>query len=125
MSKAENNLTRSKQIWFPAKKFGWGWGQPKVWQGWVALVSCLTVGLAPLVYFTTVYKGDTYCKSLLDQKIVVTCNPDGMLGLYIAASIMWLTAAVFVLIIISNIKGEKPSWRWGKKGPLSEHAEKS
>ena len=23
--------------WFPAKRHGWGWGPPSVWQGWVVL----------------------------------------------------------------------------------------
>jgi hypothetical protein len=26
-----------KKIWFPAKKYGWGWGPPVCWQGWVVL----------------------------------------------------------------------------------------
>jgi hypothetical protein len=32
-------MTRSpeKQIWFPAKRYGWGWGLPCCWQGWVVL----------------------------------------------------------------------------------------
>jgi len=21
--------------WFPAKRYGWGWGLPTAWQGWV------------------------------------------------------------------------------------------
>jgi hypothetical protein len=25
------------QYWFPAKKYGWGWGLPIKWQGWVVL----------------------------------------------------------------------------------------
>ena len=24
-----------KPYWFPAKRYGWGWGLPKTWQGWV------------------------------------------------------------------------------------------
>ena len=24
-----------KEYWFPAKKYGWGWGLPSTWQGWV------------------------------------------------------------------------------------------
>jgi len=23
--------------WFPAKRFGWGWGLPTQWQGWAVL----------------------------------------------------------------------------------------
>jgi hypothetical protein len=30
--------TNKKQIWFPAKKYGWGWGPPCTWQGWVVMV---------------------------------------------------------------------------------------
>ena len=39
------------QWWFPKKEFGFGWGMPTCWQGWVTLlvfVIALTVGLALL-----------------------------------------------------------------------------
>ena len=32
------------RYWFPAKRYGWGWGLPAVWQGWVVLVGF--IGLA-------------------------------------------------------------------------------
>lgn len=25
------------RYWFPAKCYGWGWGPPSTWQGWVVL----------------------------------------------------------------------------------------
>jgi hypothetical protein len=25
-------------FWFPAKRYGWGWGPPVRWQGWAVLV---------------------------------------------------------------------------------------
>lgn len=25
------------QYWFPAKRYGWGWGLPLRWQGWIVL----------------------------------------------------------------------------------------
>ncbi|MEO8017144.1 MAG: hypothetical protein ABI769_04975 [Pseudomonadota bacterium] len=25
--------------WFPAKRHGWGWGFPNVWQGWVVMAA--------------------------------------------------------------------------------------
>ena len=28
---------KKKKIWFPAKRYGWGWGLPCAWQGWVVL----------------------------------------------------------------------------------------
>ena len=27
------------EYWFPAKKKGWGWGPPTIWQGWLALLA--------------------------------------------------------------------------------------
>ncbi len=27
-----------KTYWFPAKKVGWGWGLPSLWQGWATLI---------------------------------------------------------------------------------------
>lgn len=29
--------SNGKKIWFPAKRYGWGWGLPVTWQGWVVL----------------------------------------------------------------------------------------
>ena len=45
-----------KHYWFPAKTFGWGWGLPITWQGWlvlagfVALVALGTVFLKPATH---------------------------------------------------------------------------
>jgi hypothetical protein len=25
------------EYWFPAKRYGWGWGIPNTWQGWLVL----------------------------------------------------------------------------------------
>jgi hypothetical protein len=30
-------------IWFPAKRYGWGWGLPVAWQGWVVLLAWLAL----------------------------------------------------------------------------------
>lgn len=29
---------RDDGIWFPAKKYGWGWSAPCCWQGWLVLL---------------------------------------------------------------------------------------
>ncbi len=29
------------EYWFPAKTYGYGWGLPVAWQGWVALILVL------------------------------------------------------------------------------------
>ena len=39
-----------KGYWFPAKKYGFGWGLPHTWQGWVTVaVFLLCLGLATYV----------------------------------------------------------------------------
>jgi hypothetical protein len=32
------------KYWFPAKRYGWGWGFPVTWQGWLALAVFLGLG---------------------------------------------------------------------------------
>jgi hypothetical protein len=73
------------KTWFRAKTYGWGWGLPVRWQGWVMLglyLVLLPIGAANI-------------------------GPNWRIP-YVAV----LTA---VLIFICWLKGEKPSWRWGGK----------
>jgi|HubBroStandDraft_6_1064221.scaffolds.fasta_scaffold78505_2 hypothetical protein len=83
----ENNLQPDKKrYWFPAKKYGWGWGFPNCWQGWLVYAiwaACLFAG-TPL---------------LLKNHLTA----------YIACTII----LSIVLLIIVMIKGEPPRWRWG------------
>jgi len=75
-----------KKIWFPAKKYGWGWGPPNCWQGWIVLGiwAALLCGCAVL---------------LMPNK-----------GQFVLCTAI-LTIA---LCIVCALKGEKPRWRWGK-----------
>jgi len=78
-----------KKIWFPAKRYGWGWGPPCCWQGWVFLVGWL-VALEGGVWLA---------------------RPDRhpvLFGIYLAVMIT-------VIIIVCLLKGEKPGWHWGGK----------
>jgi hypothetical protein len=77
-----------RSYWFPAKRYGWGWGPPNTWQGWVVFVlffALLAVGAAVL---------------LPSQRI--------------AAFLAWSVLLATVLVVICLLKGEPPSWRWGK-----------
>ena len=75
-------------FWFPVKRYGWGWGLPICWQGWVVFV----------VYFGLLAAGTYY----FAPRQAVVC-----LLLYVAI----LTA---VLVAIIALKGERPlRWRWG------------
>lgn len=31
-------MSNKKKIWFPAKTYGYGWGLPCSWQGWMVLL---------------------------------------------------------------------------------------
>lgn len=82
-------MSERPPFWFAAKRYGYGWGLPVRWEGWVVFIG----------YLALLYLGMNYF-----------FGPESRLGLglYIAG----LTAA---LIAIVFIKGERPlRWRWGK-----------
>ncbi len=80
--------TNKKQIWFPAKKYGWGWGLPCAWQGWIVIAAfVILLGAAGILLL-----------------------PGKHFGLWIVSIIVLVTA----FIIACLVKGEKPRWRWGK-----------
>jgi hypothetical protein len=82
-------MATSKQTWFPAKKYGWGWGIPTTWQGWCVLFIFSVVLIAggflfppqtaPAAFYTLV-------------------------GLDVVA-----------LLVACYLKGEPPRWHWGDK----------
>jgi drug/metabolite transporter (DMT)-like permease len=77
------------KYWFPAKRYGWGWGPPRTWQGWLVLsvfFALLAVGAAVFL-------------------------PNQQPGSFIAYTAILVAA----LIAICYLTGEPPSWRWGKK----------
>ena len=75
--------------WFPAQRFGWGWGFPVTWQGWGVLAVFVLAGVV----------GDRYIN--FDRNPV-------LFSLYIGV-------LIGALITIMLIKGEPPSWRWGNR----------
>jgi len=34
-------VSSGDRYWFPARRYGWGWGLPTAWQGWVVMLCCL------------------------------------------------------------------------------------
>jgi uncharacterized membrane protein HdeD (DUF308 family) len=78
------------QIWFKAKKYGWGW-YPSTWQGWLVVIGYLIIFAILIAIFET--------------------NVEKFLVPYLI-SVIFLTS---LLIYISYKKGEKPGWRWGDK----------
>jgi hypothetical protein len=88
--------TPDPNYWFPAKRYGWGWGPPRTWQGWMVLAAFFVLLLVGAV-------------SILPR-----------LG---AA---WFVAYSFALCLglmaICWVKGERPSWRWGRSAPRKNDA---
>jgi hypothetical protein len=44
-------MNNEKTYWFPAKRYGWGWGLPATWQGWLVLQIFVAIQAAgPFVF---------------------------------------------------------------------------
>jgi hypothetical protein len=78
-----------KDFWFPAKRFGWGWGMPVRWQGWVVMAG----------YFGLVLLGIPYVKATRST----------------AAFLIYAAIVTAVLVVVIYLKGESPRWRWNGK----------
>ncbi len=87
----------SGQLWFRAKRYGWGW-TPATWQGWLV---------------TTVYVA-----GVVVWAVHVASRPDATIGWHYGAR-AWLIALPILLwtvmfMAVGWIKGERPRWHWGK-----------
>lgn len=80
-------IRRGPPYWFPTKRYGWGWGLPSCWQGWVVLIGYFVLTLTAALIFP----------------------PHDRLTAFLV-SVHTLT---LLLIVICWIKGEPPRWRWG------------
>jgi hypothetical protein len=76
------------RYWFHAKRYGWGWGLPATWEGWLVLVGYLflVLGAVPVLQAS---RGS-------------------------AAYLAFVFLLTVVLVLICWAKGEPPRWRWGK-----------
>ncbi|MCC8405758.1 hypothetical protein LJ655_28540 [Paraburkholderia sp. MMS20-SJTN17] len=81
-------MSPTHEYWFPAKRYGWGWGLPVRWQGWATLLAYV----------------------LLLGAVVFRFQPAGH-PLTFAFLVVLLTIA---FVIVCWLKGEPPRWRWGK-----------
>jgi hypothetical protein len=80
------NQPNEKKYWFPAKRYGWGWGLPCAWQGWVVFAVSLALGIGGAV----------------------------LLGRRHGIGIPYMVILGAAVIAICWLKGEPPRWRWGK-----------
>lgn len=75
------------RYWFPAKRYGWGWGLPTNWQGWAVFGVFIALLIGGAV------------------AIPVGRSP-GTFVVY----------AVILSLVLCGVcwwKGEPPRWRWG------------
>ena len=85
---SEEEPASKPRCWFPAKRYGWGWGPPSMWQGWVVL--------------------SVYIGLLVVLCVLVPADRDPY---WFWAGLMALVAG---LTAICWWKGEPPKWRWGR-----------
>ena len=79
-------------IWFPAKRYGVGWGFPVTWQGWAVLLSYLFLVALGVIF------------------LHVSRWPFAIVFFFI-----YIFALSMLLILICFKKGEAVGFRWGKK----------
>jgi hypothetical protein len=77
------------RYWFPAKRYGWGWGLPSSWQGWLVIVGYLALLALGCTLFPPASRT--------------------------AAFVGYVAGLTALLIAICWLKGEPPRWRWGDK----------
>jgi hypothetical protein len=44
-------MAEDPDYWFPAKRYGWGWGLPIKWQGWVVMFAFIAIIVAGCLRF--------------------------------------------------------------------------
>jgi hypothetical protein len=80
-------MVKTARYWFRAKRYGFGWGAPTCWQGWVVMTGFVAMFLAAAV-FTTRTGHDIFALVMLPA---FTC---------FTGICLW--------------KGEPLRWRWGE-----------
>ncbi|MGA2777524.1 MAG: hypothetical protein ABSF94_08195 [Steroidobacteraceae bacterium] len=81
-------MSNERRYWFPAKRYGWGWGPPIAWQGWLVLFVWLGAIAAMALALLPRHHGEF---------------------------VLAVVAMSLLLLLICYAKGEPPAWRWGGK----------
>ena len=80
-------MQSDRKYWFPAKRYGWGWGIPSTWQGWAVIVGFVVLISVGSILFPP----RTELAAYLAYVVVLAA---------ILTAVVWMT-------------GEPPRWRWG------------
>ena len=76
------------RYWFRAKTYGWGWGLPNVWQGWLVYAIAAVLLIAAFFIFPPASEPVSFQ--------------------------IYFWGVLLVLVTVCWFKGEPPRWRWGK-----------
>jgi hypothetical protein len=76
------------RYWFRAKRYGWGWGLPLTWEGWVVI---------------TVWLG-----------VLVAVIPSLRSHRHVLDHVVFVVGMVAALFGVCYWKGEPLRWRWGE-----------
>ena len=77
-------MSSEPKYWFRAKRYGWGWGLPCAWQGWVVFA----------IFFGLLGVGAFVLRPVTEL-------------------IAYAVVLSGLLIGVCWVKGEPPHWRWG------------
>ncbi len=82
-------MFKENTYWFYRKRYGWGWGRPAAWQGWVVYTSYFLLLFAAVFFLTA------------------AAHP--------VAFTIFAVITTLVLVLICWLKGEPPRWQWGEE----------
>lgn len=83
-------MDNEENYWFPAKKYGIGWGRPRTWQGWAVFAAYgLLLGLGMVALKRNPALGNLF--------------------------VVYVAALSVALVAVCLARGEKLRWRWGDK----------
>lgn len=82
-------MNETPRYWFKARTYGWGWGLPTAWQGWLVYAVALALLIVNAIVFPPSRDTLPYLGSLF--------------------------LIVGMLVVVCALKGEPPRWRWGGK----------
>ncbi|PNS09748.1 hypothetical protein Lysil_1377 [Lysobacter silvestris] len=82
-------MSNDPRYWFPTKRYGWGWGLPIAWQGWVVLA----------LFIASALIGSYYIQPHRNHAIFA----------------VFIICLIGLLTFVMWLKGEPPSWHWGNR----------
>jgi hypothetical protein len=81
-------MPQDTEYWFPAKRYGWGWGPPATWQGWAVIAAFVILVIVGAFVVPPHRSPLTFVGYVVTLSVALT-------------GVCWW-------------KGEPPRWRWGE-----------